>query len=342
VLVLPQNHTIVEEGTNITFSVDVLDPDTALGQVLTVTWVSNVSGLIRTLTSDHALMFVTDQLPVGTHRVTVTVTDGHYVREAWLELTVTAKYVPPPPRPEEPSLLIGTTGIAIIVLVIVLVVVGVVLAVVMGRRRGAEEAEEERASATMAAKPSPEPVTAPITMEGDLRALGASMGDMAAQLEATRAQEARTAAALPAGPAPVLEAVPAPLSEVDEADRERTREVREVMRALTQLPQGLPTTLWGWDMNELARTVVDSERRTVPDGTQLVKIKGRWYNADRTNVGVFMREWKEPEAPAPPRTGPMTADERKRKLDQLETALLDGKISEPTYRELKRKYEGGK
>ena len=178
-------------------------------------------------------------------------------------------------------------------------------------------------------------------MEGDLRTLGTSPYDMASRLEATRAAEARAAAALPAGPTYEPVAVPEPVTLEDEAARERTREVREVMRALTQLPQGLPTTLWGWDMNELARTIVDGERRTGPDGTQLITIKGRWYNADRTNVGVFMREWKGPEAPAPPRSGPMTSEERQNRLGQLEDALLEGKISEQTYRELKSKYEHG-
>ena len=156
---------------------------------------------------------------------------------------------------------------------------------------------------------------------------------MATELEATRAAEARAAASLPAGPAPALEAVPVPLSEADEADRERTREVREVMRALTQLPQGLPTTLWGWDMAELARAIVDGERCTAPDGTPLVKVKGKWYNTDRTNVGVFVREWKEPVAQAAPKRTAMTAEERERKLEQLETALLEGKISEKTFQE---------
>ena len=341
VLVLPQNHIIVEEGTNVTFSVDVLDPDAALGQVLTVTWVSNVSGLIRTLLSDRTLMFVTDQLPVGAHRITVAATDGQYVREAWLELTVTAKYVPPQPKPEEPSFFTSPSGIAAVLIVIILVIVGVVLLVVMGRRRDAEE-EAERASAGPAAAPPPEPVMAPIAMEGGLSTLGRSLGDMATELEATRAAEASAAAAVPAGPAPALETVPVPLSEADEADREHTREVREVMKALTQLPQGLPTALWGWDMAELARAIVDGERRTTPDGTPLVKIKGKWYNADRANAGVFAREWKEPEAPVAPKRATTTAEERDRKLEQLETALLEGKISEQTYRELKRKYEGGR
>ena len=110
------------------------------------------------------------------------------------------------------------------------------------------------------------------------------------------------------------------------------------MRALTQLPQGLPTSLAGWDMAELARTIVDGEKRTAADGTPLVLIKGRWYCADRSNVGTFAREWKEP-APAP--GGPLTDVERARKMERLETALLEGKITEETYRELKAKYEKG-
>jgi hypothetical protein len=340
ILVLPQNHTIVEEGTNVTFSVDVTDPDVALGQVLTVSWVSNVSGLIGTLTSEGALRFATDRLPVGTHRITVTVTDGEYTSEAWLELTVTPKHVQPPQGPGGPSSLAGTTGIAAAAIIAVLAVVGVVLLAVTRRRRGAD-AGEERASALMATAPAPpptlEPVTAPIKMEGDLAAEGRRPTDVVSQLEAVRAAEARAAAAMPA---PALEAAPLPVTKEDEADRERTREIREMMRSLTQLPQGLPTTLWGWDMAELARATVDGPKRTASDGTGLVGIKGRWYNADRTNVGVFMREWKEPEE-TPQRPGPMTVDERQGKLERLEAGLLEGKISEQTYRELKRKYEGG-
>ena len=87
---------------------------------------------------------------------------------------------------------------------------GILLVVVMGRHRSAEQ-EEERASAALSTASSPEPVMAPIAIEGDLASLGRSLGDMATELEATRAAEARSAAALPAGPAPVLEAVPVPV-----------------------------------------------------------------------------------------------------------------------------------
>jgi hypothetical protein len=115
------------------------------------------------------------------------------------------------------------------------------------------------------------------------------------------------------------------------AERAHAREHREVMKVLTQLPQGLPTTLWGWDMAELARAIVDGEAKRTPDGTPLVRVKGRWYVADRSNLGTFLREWDEGGADTP--------EERRRKLKQLEKALLDGKVSEQTYRELRKKYE---
>ena len=163
---------------------------------------------------------------------------------------------------------------------------------------------------------------------------------MAAKLEAQRAAEAVMAGpSLAPAPGAGTAGPPAELTVEEEADRERTREVREVMKVLTQLPQGLPTSLWGWDMAELARAIVDGDKQLTWEGTTLVSVKGRWYNSDRSNVGTFMREWKEPET-APPRAGPMTKDDRQRKLEQIETALLEGKISEQTYRELKRKYEG--
>jgi len=115
------------------------------------------------------------------------------------------------------------------------------------------------------------------------------------------------------------------------AEQAHAREHRDVMRVLTQLPQGLPTTLWGWDMAELARAIVDGEAKRTPDGTPLVRVKGRWYVADRSNLGTFLREWDEGGADTP--------EERRRKLKQLEKALLDGKVSEQTYRELRKKYE---
>ena len=88
VVVSPANHTTVREGDVVAFEVEVADPDLALGQRLTVTWTSDISGHIRTLTTDEQLSFSVADLPIGTHRITVKVSDGQFVREAWFELTV--------------------------------------------------------------------------------------------------------------------------------------------------------------------------------------------------------------------------------------------------------------
>jgi len=134
-VVAPANHTSVEKGKTITFSVEVDDPDTVLGQVLTVTWTSDVSGVIRTLTSAQGLSFTTADLPAGTHRITVSVTDGQFTREAWFELKVTSKTTPPPNGEEEPSPLAGPLGIAVIVVVLVLVALAIVMYIRSSRRR---------------------------------------------------------------------------------------------------------------------------------------------------------------------------------------------------------------
>jgi len=316
-----------------------MDPDMSAGQVLYVTWSSNISGLLGTLDSTTRLRFTTGTLPLGTHIITVNVTDGQYHREAWFDLTVEPKYIPPEPEPVVSSpfpQILAVAGVALAVFFVILIAVMLVLR----SRRG-------RSNEELLGAPSPPPPLHSTSkgdlpaMEGDLSRLAKNLGDMASQLEAQREAEAVvTRQTQTSVPQPTDQPVAPVLTKAEKADREHTREVREVMKALTQLPQGLPTSLWGWEMAELARAVVDGERQKAPDGTPIVGIKDKWYNADRTNVGVFMREWKEPEA-AQSRSGSMTKDERSKRLEQLETALLEGKISEQTYRELKRKYEGG-
>jgi hypothetical protein len=125
------------------------------------------------------------------------------------------------------------------------------------------------------------------------------------------------------------------VSEAERADRLHATQVREVGKVLTQLPRGLPTALWSKDLSELARDIVDGPKRNAPDGTLLVQVDGRWYNADHTNVGTFLQEHREEREthPTPDK------DERAKKLAQLEDRLLEGSISEETYEELRKKYE---
>ncbi len=350
ILVKPVNHTIVEEGTYITFSVDVSDPDMRYDQVLTVTWVSNVSGYIRALTTVHPLEFTTNELPIGEHRITVTATDGEIERSIWFDVQVVEKYVPPPPGPEKPSFLSEPTGIAAILLLVILVIV-VVAIVVM--RRGRPEEDATVATATVAPG-SDTQVEVQEEAPSDLAALSQELDRMTTELEGRRQAERAMAPSVPAAPPghPIAPPPPPPMATVpagpppaeerreltpeEEADREHAMEVREVMKSLTQLPRGLPTALWGMDIAELGRAIVDGEKRTTADGAELVLINGKWYNADRNNLGRFMIEWKE-EAAGPSGTG--AAGDRASKLARLEERLLEGKISEETYERLRKKYE---
>ena len=135
VILSPINGSKVEEGTSITFRVNVDDPDLAFGDVLEVTWTSDLDGILMVLTSDDDLSFVTDQLIVGTHTIIVMVSDGEFTREASLDLTILAKEVPPDPDPDpdpEPEPQSGTKEpIFNLGMMIAVVVAGVVVALVI-------------------------------------------------------------------------------------------------------------------------------------------------------------------------------------------------------------------
>jgi hypothetical protein len=76
------------------------------------------------------------------------------------------------------------------------------------------------------------------------------------------------------------------------ADEMAVREGR-VLKALSSLPRGLPSSLWGLDMDVLASRVASGERRESPDGEMLVKINNRWYFGDEDNPGLFMQEYRK-------------------------------------------------
>jgi hypothetical protein len=291
-----------------------------------MTWISNISGQFMSLTTDDDLSFLKDDLPVGDHMVTVHVTDGEHVNEVWFNLTIMEPYVPPPPKVEEPFYQ-TTSGLGIIIGVVLAVVV--VALFLVTRTREEEEVEEEE----------PLPEEQEIVMDVvdgsqryEMATLGDELGRLADELEASKAADEAAAAAAPVAP-PIeeLEDVEPP-SEEDLAQRAHDREVREVMKALTQLPRGLPIYLSNKEMSQLASEIIDGPKRTAPDGTELVEIDGVWYTADHRKTGKFLQIWKE---------GQEEGDDQAQKLEQLEARLLEGKISEETYERLRRKYEDG-
>jgi hypothetical protein len=120
----PSNHSSFQEGEMINFTVTLDDPDLVLGQVLAVTWTSNISGEMGTGNSVQGTGLTTSDLAPGTHRITVVVTDLEYSRQAWIELMVLEEEVPE--DDDESNPLTSTTGILILIVVIVVVVALVV------------------------------------------------------------------------------------------------------------------------------------------------------------------------------------------------------------------------
>jgi hypothetical protein len=330
----PGNNTEVEEGNNVTFIVEVFDPDMAQGQTLTVTWESNISGTLMTLSSNDPLTFTTDQLAVGAHRITVTVNDGEHTSSVWFDLTVLKKHEPSEPE-DDKSFITQPTGLAAIGIIILLVVLVVVNIFLSARRRRETEpppSDESPVGAIELTVVGGEG-QADVTVEMDPPPSDIETGTMP---EVAMAPAAISRPSVPEPPEQLdLETV-APPTEKDLMDRAHAEMVREVMKVLTQLPRGMPTSLWGKDMATLAREIVDGPRKSTPDEEMLVKVDGKWYYADHNKIGTFLMEWKEEkEAEA----SKVSEDESATKFDMLETALLKGNISEETYKELKKKYE---
>ncbi|MCD6384041.1 MAG: hypothetical protein J7L88_06230, partial [Thermoplasmata archaeon] len=79
----PKDGDTFLQGEEIEFIGEARDPDTIHGQELTYVWRSNVSGVIG---EGSHLVNVT--LPLGSHRVTLSVTDGEYVLNKSIVITV--------------------------------------------------------------------------------------------------------------------------------------------------------------------------------------------------------------------------------------------------------------
>ena len=335
IILKPINRTTFVEGENITFAASVYDPDTIhVGQVLTISWSSNHTGVFKELSTDYDLEFVKNDLPVGYHRILVSVSDGEFTRSAWLELTINEEYIPPSDDDDDGSFFTQPAGLALI-LVIILVIVGVMVFVVRNRR---ENSHEDKISTHDSVA---EPVTVELTGHPLLEQSGGlseGMGAIAVptQWEGPTAQRRESEWELADSTPPPYIAVNKAYTTVDLEEQAHTKEVREVMKALTQLPQGLPNKLMGWDLSDLARAIVDGEKSTTPDGAEVVKIDQWWFTSNHVQIGTFLQEWSTDAST----TSDLNDVERERKLKQLEDLLLEGDISEETYERLRAKYEG--
>jgi len=104
--------------------VDVDDPDLDYGQVLLITWSSDLAGELFVHDSDHDEDIIIGDLGLGEHVITVTVYDGEFSVSASVMIIV--EELPPPPLEDEGMstvLLVGLVAAAVLVVVIALFVV---------------------------------------------------------------------------------------------------------------------------------------------------------------------------------------------------------------------------
>lgn len=99
----PKDGTRWKEGDTIMFTVEVSDPDIVHGEVLNVTWTSNVSGFLGTVGTTRLASLPYNRLPAGDHRISINVSDGLYESHAHIDITVTEREEPGPP-PESSNL----------------------------------------------------------------------------------------------------------------------------------------------------------------------------------------------------------------------------------------------
>ncbi len=95
VIIRPTNGTILSLGSVVRFEVLVNDPDMAFGQTLNVTFISNATGLLKTIQTSGVVSFSYAGLPPGVHRISVLASDGRYSSNTWVEVTVLQPSIPP-------------------------------------------------------------------------------------------------------------------------------------------------------------------------------------------------------------------------------------------------------
>jgi hypothetical protein len=65
----------------------------------------------------------------------------------------------------------------------------------------------------------------------------------------------------------------------------------DILKVLSSLPRGLPSTLWGMDMEELAGEVSRAEQSRSPDGDLLIKVRNKWYYGDPKDIGNYLQKY---------------------------------------------------
>lgn len=71
----------------------------------------------------------------------------------------------------------------------------------------------------------------------------------------------------------------------------RPKDEMEVMKVLTNLPRGVPSSLWGFEIDELAQEILNAEYGLTTKGAPIVRIKNKWYRGDIEDVSTYLQAY---------------------------------------------------
>jgi hypothetical protein len=291
----------------------------------------------------------------GRHMITLTVTDGEFVKVVRTGITITTDVVEPPeedpdPEVEEPLNIAMLAGI-----VAVLVILGVAFYVMTLKRRTEEQetADEEEykrehmerayeavkaAADKMEAELGGEP--AEPTSEPKAEAEWVETRDEGLTMQARETEAASKQTMALFGAAKAAE----PVMSEEEAEQLRLDNLkRKYQNAIGRLPYGIPSKkLADRDWVDLANALATGEKRTTPGGREITEIDGRWYYSSHEDMGTFLKEHgakKEERKETEPGKSVEVTTDKEVLLAKLEERFILGEISEAAYKTLREKYE---
>ena len=327
------------------------DPDTIYGQILNFSWSSNMSGHLGYGSSLNIAL--TD---VGTHVITLTVTDGDHQKMTTVNVIITEKAdVTPPPPPDDNDGTDEPFNYAILLGIVIALVAVVALLFVVKTKKRTEELEtadeeeykrEHMERAHVAVKAAADALEAgreedvvtdvPLPELEEIDVESASTPQLSLSMEAkeTEAASAQTMALFGAA------ATAEPAMSAEEQEQLKLDNLkRNYQNAIGRLPYGIPAKeLQDWDWVELAGALATGEKRMTPDGRETTEIDGRWYYSDAKDTGSFLKEHGAKAKKPEPRKGAEVTTDKTVLLAKLEERFILGEISEETYKKLVDKY----
>jgi hypothetical protein len=120
VFITPGNGSQYNEGDAVVFTVGLKDPDLIFGDILDLTVISSVSGVLMSTEANGTVTFTVDDLGPGRHRITAIVEDGDISKRTEMELVVVGDPEPTTvwDPPDELWLVLGLMAVAFAMLVI--------------------------------------------------------------------------------------------------------------------------------------------------------------------------------------------------------------------------------